>query len=55
MLNLVQAWIILSAALCAAGWGLSVMHQLNRRGYAVVLGVLGLGAWWMVRTHKDDA
>src|SRR4051794_4254694 len=44
MLNLVRAWIVLSSVLCAAGWGLSAVTQLNRRGYGVVLGVLGVAA-----------
>jgi hypothetical protein len=48
MLIIVRAWILLSALLCASGWILSAVHQLNRTGYGVVfaLALLGVGYWW---------
>jgi hypothetical protein len=32
----VRAWILCCAWLCGAGWILSILHQLNRAGYAVL-------------------
>ena len=40
------AWIVASAWLCAGGWVLSWLGQLNRGGYAVFL-LAGLGAWYV--------
>src|SRR5271154_3726533 len=36
MLNMVRAWILLSASLVSTGWILSAFHQLNRRSYGIV-------------------
>jgi hypothetical protein len=36
MLMAVRIWILLSALLVGAGWGLSALHELNRTGYAVI-------------------
>jgi hypothetical protein len=42
MYFLVRVWIMFSALLVGAGWILSAIHQLNRAGYAVVLGLAAL-------------
>jgi hypothetical protein len=47
---LVRIWILLSTVLCAAGWLLSAVHELNRTGYAIVLALTGgIGLWWWQR------
>jgi hypothetical protein len=55
MLNLVRAWIVLSTVLVAAGWGLSAINQLNRKGYAVVLGALALAGFFWLRNLLQQA
>lgn len=51
MLNLVRAWIVVSAALCAAGWILSWFGQLNKFGYCVVMVLLLVAAWIWARRN----
>jgi hypothetical protein len=47
MLNAVRAWIVFSAALCSAGWLLSLVHRLDKLGYATVFAALAFaGVWW---------
>lgn len=46
---LVNAWILLSAVLVAAGWILSGLHEFNLKGYAVCLGVTASCAVWRLR------
>src|SRR6266567_9320404 len=43
---LVVPWILLAAFLQCAGWGLSLIHQLNALGYAVAIGVATGLSWW---------
>src|SRR6266581_4065430 len=40
-------WVVICAFCSCAGWGLSAVHQLNARGYAVALGIgmAGLMFW----------
>ncbi len=49
MLNLVRAWLVFSAVMCSAGWGLSLLQRLDAAGYAVVLALLGAGMVWWAR------
>lgn len=48
MTIVVRIWILLSTVLVSAGWILSVLHQLNRGGYAIVFLLLAIAAiyWW---------
>lgn len=48
MPTIVLLWVWLCAYLNAAGWILSVLHQLNAAGYAVTLtlGFVALLIWW---------
>ncbi len=53
MPTLVLLWVWVCAYLNCAGWALSALHQLNARGYAVVL-ALGFAAllfWWLNRSQ----
>jgi len=43
MIKLVKLWILGSAACVAAGWVLSVLHQLNLAGYAVFFFIFAAG------------
>lgn len=45
---MLAAWIVFSALCSCAGWVLSVLHQLNAAGYAVVF-LLSLAAVWVLR------
>jgi len=51
MLFLVRIWIILSTILVAAGWALSLVHQLNALGYSLVI-LLAAGWLWVVLRNK---
>ncbi len=44
-LALARLWIAASAYLVLAGWSLSLLHALNRTGYAVAL-LVGVGLGW---------
>lgn len=45
-------WIVVCAWLCATGWILSALGQLNRAGYAVALALLGLVLWRIARGQQ---
>jgi hypothetical protein len=49
MLNVVRAWILLSALLVGSGWILSAMHQLNRTGYVVIFALAAVVWGWCLR------
>ena len=49
-LFLLKLWVILQVGLCAAGWGLSAIKELNTRGYVLVFGVL---AWVAARLWRN--
>jgi hypothetical protein len=50
MLIVVRIWILLSTILIGAGWLLSVVHQLNRTGYLVILAMAGaIAMGWLKR------
>jgi hypothetical protein len=52
MLTVVRCWILLSTLLVSAGWILSVLHQLNRAGYAIIFAFAGIGFYfWRRRSH----
>ena len=46
MTLVVQAWILISALLCGAGWILSALHELNPAGYLTVLALVVAGLIW---------
>jgi hypothetical protein len=41
-LELAEIWVLISVFFCAAGWGLSFIHELNQAGYLVAI-ALGIG------------
>jgi hypothetical protein len=48
-LSVAGAWVVLSAVLVLAGWGLSLAGTLNAKGYILVLGlVVGTLAWLLI-------
>jgi hypothetical protein len=53
MLNLVRAWIVLSAALCAGGWTFSMFRRLDAIAYGLLLALLFAAALlWAQRSFR---
>lgn len=50
-MTLITFWILLSAWLCAAGWGLSAVHALNGWGYLIAAVLTLPVAGWLNRRH----